>query len=1003
MSLERKLPLLISALVLAVVMLFSWAAYQEVRESTLRSASERVQRVALELAEVSAQGAQRRNAQVAAMGMGEEILPMLRGEGSEERAAETLRRSMTPADSTLATWVLISATGERRMLLGDTPSPEEIARLDSLTSEAARTHQPQSGPFVAEGDSVWTWAVVPVGSAERLEGFIAQRRRVANAPAVAEQIRELTGRDVTLRFANAGGDVWTSLGGAPEPALFSGAVPDSTFEAVTSSGSRVIGAVAPVLGSPYLIVLSVPRSVVLERPATFLRRMLMIGLLLVVLGTIGAWLLSRHVTRPLRQVSNAADAVASGDYTQRVVVERDDELGRLGDAFNVMAERIGAARSELVQRVDDSVAMSDALTELNTELRTAQHEAVRAADAEQQARMRVERLQSLTASLSEGLTSDQVVRTVLDQGMEALGAVAGGVCLITPDGQHQELVAVSDFMPTVPEAWHRFPLDAPYPVNDVVRRREIIFLESADEFRARYPELATGVTPGGYEAYAAAPLEIEGRVLGAINYNFPERRRFKPEDRTFIAAIARQCAQALERARLFEAERVARADAEEVARRSAALSSASEALVGSLDVETTLSLIVDLATKELGEYAQIFLVEGEFIRRSALACTVPEKLPLLEELGRGVPHRLDGASPHAQVIRTRQPLLAPEVEDDLFRRAATGPEHLELLRRIGWRSLIFAPLEARDSMVGVLVCGHFSTAERFDADDVDFAVELARRAALAVDNARLYQAEQQARTAAEHASRVKSDFLAVMSHELRTPLNAIIGYTSLIADEIVGPVSAAQQTQLGRVKAGARHLLSLIEQILSLSRLEAGKEEVSLERADIREIARETAALIEPAAMAKGLRFETRLPELPLEVETDPTKVRQVLLNLLGNGVKFTEDGFVELTLEGRDSGVVIRVRDSGEGIAPEHAERIFEPFWQVGQSRFARAAGTGLGLSVSRQLARLLGGDITVESELGRGSTFTVWLPPASSGSPSAGEAPLAASAVRADPHSTR
>ena len=1003
MSLERKLPLLISALVLAVVILFSWAAYREVRESALRSASERVQRVARQLADISAQGAARRNEQLATLGRSADVLPVLRGEGSEARASEAIRRTLTPLDSTLTTWVLASATGERQLMLGTTPPEHELALLDSLTSEAARTHAAQAGPFVTAGDSVWTWTVTPVRSAEHLEGFIAQRRRVANAPQVAEQIRELTGRDVSVRFANATGDVWTDLYGGPEPGLFSGPAPDSTFEAVSPSGERVLGAVGRVAGTPYLMVLSVPRSVVLQRPETFLRRMLAIGLLLVILGTIGAWLLSRHVTRPLSRVSEAANAVASGDYAQRVVVERGDELGRLGDAFNVMAERIGAARNELEQRVDDSLAMSDALSELNTELRTAQHEAVRAASAEHRARMRVERLQALTASLSEGLTSDEVVRTVLDQGMEALGAVAGGVCLVTPDGAHQELAAVSDFKPAVPETWHRFSLDEPYPVNDAVRHRQIILLESAGEFLARYPALAQSVIPGGYEAYAAAPLEIEGRVLGAINYNFADRRKFTSEDRTFLGAIARQCAQALERARLFEAERVARADAEEVARRSAALSSASEALVGSLDVETTLGLIVDLATKELGEYAQIFLVQGDVIERSALACTVPEKIPLLEALARGAPHRLDGSSPHTQVIRTRQPLLAPVVEDSLFVRAATDPTHLELLRTIAWRSLIFAPLEARGSMIGLLVCGHFRGDQPFDADDVDFAVELGRRAALAVDNARLYQAEQQARASAERASRVKSDFLAVMSHELRTPLNAIIGYTSLIADEIVGPVSPAQQTQLGRVKAGARHLLSLIEQILSLSRLEAGKEEVVVERIDIRDVARETATLVEPAAMSKQLRFDVKMPDRPVEVETDPTKIRQIMLNLLGNAVKFTESGFVELSLERESEGVSIRVRDSGEGVAPEHVERIFEPFWQVGQTRYARAAGTGLGLSVSRQLARLMGGDITVESELGRGSTFTVRLPSASSGSPSAGAVRLVASGAPADPHSRR
>lgn len=1003
LSLEHKLPLLISALLLIVIAVFGWAAYREVRESALVSATERVKRVARQLAEFSASQTARRSEALVALGGSAEPLELMRGRGSAARAEEAVRDAATPLDSVVSTWILTSATGERRLTIGATPSDHELALLDSLTGVAATSRVAQTGPFVPVGDSVWFWAVVPVGPAERLEGFVVQRRRVPNAPAVVAQIRELAGRDVSLRFASVNGDVWTDVEGGPEDALLPAPLPDSTFEAVAPSGERIIGAVARVDGTPNLVVLFVPRSIVLQRPDAFRRRIMMSGLIVLIAGTVAAWLLSRHVTRPLREVSQAADAVASGDYDQRVVVERDDELGRLGDAFNVMAERIGIARTELEQRVDDSMAMSDALSELNTELRSAQHQAVRAAQAEHRARTRIERLQALTASLSENLTPDEVVRTVLEQGMQALGAAGGGVCLLTPDGTHQELAAVSDLTVPLPDAWNRFPLDGPYPVNDAVRNREIIFVSSGEGFRARYPEVARDLQPGRYEAYAAAPLEIEGRVIGAINYTFAERRNFVPEDRTFLAAIARQCAQALERARLFEAERLARADAEEVARRSAALSAASEALVGSLEMDPTLDLIVDLATRELGEYAQIFLVQGDEILRSASACTVPEKLPLLEALSRGAPHRVDGTSPQAEVIRTRQPRLVPVVTDHVFQQAATDADHLDLLRRLDWRSLIFAPLEARGSMIGLLVSGRFRAGDPFDADDVEFAVELARRAALAVDNARLYQGEQLARAAAERASRVKSDFLAVMSHELRTPLNAIIGYTSLIADEIVGPVSPAQQTQLGRVKAGARHLLSLIEQILSLSRLEAGKEEVIAERADLIAIARETAALIEPAAMTKRLRFEVKVPPPPVEITTDPTKVRQIMLNLLGNAVKFTESGFVELSIEVNPEVVEIRVTDSGEGIAAEHAERIFEPFWQVGQSRFARAAGTGLGLSVSRQLARLMGGDITVRSELGRGSTFLVRLPRALSGSPSADAAPPAGSAVPSGRHSTQ
>jgi signal transduction histidine kinase len=233
-----------------------------------------------------------------------------------------------------------------------------------------------------------------------------------------------------------------------------------------------------------------------------------------------------------------------------------------------------------------------------------------------------------------------------------------------------------------------------------------------------------------------------------------------------------------------------------------------------------------------------------------------------------------------------------------------------------------------------------------------------------------------ARREAVDASQAKSDFLAVMSHELRTPLNAILGFSSLMIDGIPGPVNEQQRMQLARIKSGGQHLLSLIDEILSLSRLEARREEVHVERGDACLVARETAALAEPMAAVKGLAIETRIPSGPCECRTDFTKLRQILLNLLSNAIKFTNEGTV--TLEMRDEGaqMLYVVSDTGIGIAPEHRARIFEPFFQVEMSKARRVAGTGLGLSVTRHLARLLGGDVNLCEPKGSGCTFEVRIP---------------------------
>ncbi|MEP7065228.1 MAG: HAMP domain-containing sensor histidine kinase [Gemmatimonadota bacterium] len=235
---------------------------------------------------------------------------------------------------------------------------------------------------------------------------------------------------------------------------------------------------------------------------------------------------------------------------------------------------------------------------------------------------------------------------------------------------------------------------------------------------------------------------------------------------------------------------------------------------------------------------------------------------------------------------------------------------------------------------------------------------------------------ESARRDAVAASQAKSDFLAVMSHELRTPLNAILGFSSLMIDGITGPVSDQQRSQLMRIKTGGQHLLTLINEILSLTRLEAQREEVHVEKGDAFVLTRETAALAEPMAALKGLALVMDIPAGSCECHTDITKLRQILLNLLSNAIKFTTEGAVTLSVSADDSEMRFVVSDTGIGIEPQHRERIFEPFYQIEMAKARRVAGTGLGLTVTRHLAQLLGGNVEVAEPVDGGSTLEVRLP---------------------------
>jgi signal transduction histidine kinase len=336
---------------------------------------------------------------------------------------------------------------------------------------------------------------------------------------------------------------------------------------------------------------------------------------------------------------------------------------------------------------------------------------------------------------------------------------------------------------------------------------------------------------------------------------------------------------------------------------------------------------------------------------------------------------LDAPVPLAEVARSGEPIFLHS-ESELRRYPKWG----DALVRAGSCAAAVVPVWANGHLRGVLGLT-WATPHLFDEDERAFVVTLGVMCAQAIMRGRLAVGERRAREGAEHANRAKTHFLRTISHELRTPMNAVLGYTQLLADEVVGTVSPLQKEHLRRTHDASEHLMALIDELLGFARLDAGEEIVRVAPVVAAAVVEEALVLVRPLAEKKGVGLRVEMPDTPIELHTDPLKLRQILVNLVANAVKYTDDGCVALILritgQGAECRISFEVSDSGRGISIDDRQHIFESFWQVDQTLTRTSEGTGLGLAVARQLARLLGGDVVLlKSELGRGSTFIASLP---------------------------
>ena len=443
-----------------------------------------------------------------------------------------------------------------------------------------------------------------------------------------------------------------------------------------------------------------------------------------------------------------------------------------------------------------------------------------------------------------------------------------------------------------------------------------------------------------------------------------------------LAASAEQRARSdAERADLLAAERAVRTSAEDARRRLELLASAGAALSRSLEPQATLQAIAATVVPGIADWCRVDLLDADGELQRALTHHFdPDKTRYGTELAERL-HAAPGAvGSMAWVVATGQSHLAhfePVQEFDRIR----DRDLLTFASAIGMRAYFIVPLIARGRTLGALAALQAESGRGLSEDDCALITELAQRAALALDNARLYANAEAALQQAETANRAKSDFLSSMSHELRTPLGAILGFAQLIESGSPSPTSSQKRSVDQILKAGW-YLLDLINEILDLALIESGKLPLSLEPMSLTDVVRECHAMIEPQAQKRGIRMTFPQLAMPYFVEADRTRVKQVLINLLSNAVKYNKTGgaIVVECVASTPGRIRICVKDSGEGLTADKMAQLFQPFNRLGREAGVEE-GTGIGLMVSKRLVELMKGGIGVESTVGVGSVFWIEL----------------------------
>jgi PAS domain S-box-containing protein len=657
-------------------------------------------------------------------------------------------------------------------------------------------------------------------------------------------------------------------------------------------------------------------------------------------------------------------------------------------AQRVEAVRAGAAAMSEIRRRDGRIIQYQMLPLSDGGRMLTYFDITDIRRSEEQARTLLFELRQRTSDLTEALEQQTATSEILHiiatspgdlkPVFEAMLASAMRICeaqlgnLWLYDDDSYRVQAMRGAPPILVEQWSKGPLrwGPDTGLGRLAATKKIVHIADVTAEKAyveRDPlRLATADILGA-RTFLAVPMLKNGELIGAIVIYRKEVRLFNERQIALVQNFAAQAVIAIENTRLLSELRQRTTDLGSSVGQLRALGEVSQAVNSTLDLETVLSTIVSKAVQLSGTEAGTIYVFDEVRQEFNLRATYGMNEEMIGALANQ--HiGLDEPS-IAAAIAQREPTQVADLKD----QAPTAVN--EIISRGGYHALLLAPLLRGQDIVGLLVVRRRAPGA-FQKSTADLLQTFADQSAVAIQNARLFSEIEEKSKELAQASQHKSQFLANMSHELRTPLNAILGYTELIADGIYGQQSEKMLGVLKRLESNGKHLLGLINDVLDLSKIEAGQLMLELSDYSLEDIAQTVRSTLEPLAADKKLAFKVEVaPKLP-PGHGDGRRLAQVLINLVGNAIKFTDSGEVVITGGATNGSFHLSVRDTGPGISAADQAKLFQEFQQADNAITRKKGGTGLGLAISKRIIEMHGGKIWVESQLGQGSTFAFTLP---------------------------